>query len=162
MQSLMLCTDDPDGMELYLRNPASFNIPTGGQRPSSTQLAVHPTCLLHVCLRHRTSSPVRLQLCKGKSTLRPQPHGVLHVLHAGVPVSFAEVQEAVRLTRQTAIGYIRGSGGSPAAIKAHKDKQRRQAVLGCSASHRVTFGEADRIVAIALVSPSRLEGSKLM
>jgi hypothetical protein len=71
---------------------------------------------------------------------------------AGVPLSFAEVQEAVRLTRQTAIGYIRGSGGSPAAIKANEKKQRRQAVLGCSASHRVTFGEADRIVAIALVS----------
>lgn len=67
-----------------------------------------------------------------------------------MPVSFAEVQEAVRLTKQTAIGYIRGSGGHPGA-KA-KDKQRRQSVLGCSASHMVTFGEADRIVAIALVS----------
>lgn len=30
MRSLMLNTpDDPEGMELYLRNPASFNIPTG-------------------------------------------------------------------------------------------------------------------------------------
>lgn len=67
-------------------------------------------------------------------------------------MSFAEVQEAVRLTRQTAIGYIRGSGGSPSTIKVFKDRQRRHAVLGCSASHMVTFGEADRIVAIALVS----------
>jgi hypothetical protein len=30
MRHLMLNTpDDPEGMELYLRNPASFNIPTG-------------------------------------------------------------------------------------------------------------------------------------
>jgi hypothetical protein len=61
---------------------------------------------------------------------------------AGVPVSFAEVSEAVRLTRQTAIGYIRSKDA---------DRQRRKAVLGCSGSHRVTFGEADRIVVIALV-----------
>lgn len=62
---------------------------------------------------------------------------------AGVPVSFAEVSEAVRLTRQTAIGYIRSKDA---------DRQRRKAVLGCSGSHRVTFAEADRIVVIALVS----------
>lgn len=75
------------------------------------------------------------------------------MLCAGVPVSFAEVQEAVRLSRQTAIGYLRGSSGSPAAgAKAQRERQRRHAVLGCSASHLVTFGEADRIVAIALVS----------
>lgn len=76
---------------------------------------------------------------------------VLHLwlLLAGVPLSFAEVQEAVRLTRQTAIGYIRGSGGSPAATAANKELQRRQAVLGCSASHRVVFEAADRIVVIA-------------
>ena len=70
---------------------------------------------------------------------------------AGVPLSFAEVQEAVRLTKQTAIGYIKGSGGSPAALAAHKDKKRRQAALGCSASHRVVFEEADRVVVIAQV-----------
>lgn len=72
-------------------------------------------------------------------------HVAVALVFAGVPLSFAEVQEAVRLTRQTAIGYIRGS-------KAPREKQRRQAVLGCSASHRVTFEEADRIVVIALVS----------
>jgi hypothetical protein len=71
---------------------------------------------------------------------------------AGQCVSFAEVQEAVRLTGQTAIGYIRGSGSGEAGVKSSRDRQRRQAVLGCSASHRVTFGPADRIVVIALVS----------
>lgn len=58
----------------------------------------------------------------------------------------------MRLTGQTAIGYIRGSGTGEGA-KSSKERQRRQAVLGCSASHRVTFEPADRIVAIALVSP---------
>lgn len=77
--------------------------------------------------------------------------GLVALLLAGVPVSFAEVQEAVRLSRQTAIGYIRASAGSTAASK-DVEKQRRKAILGCSASHRVTFGEADRIVAIAVVS----------
>eukprot|EP00878_Enallax_costatus_P030761 GHUV01033548.1.p1 GENE.GHUV01033548.1~~GHUV01033548.1.p1 ORF type:complete len:254 (+),score=115.16 GHUV01033548.1:109-762(+) len=51
-----------DGMELYLRNPASFNIPPG------------------------------------------------------VPLLFAEVEEAVRLTRQTAIGYIRSNSAGQHSV----------------------------------------------
>eukprot|EP00879_Flechtneria_rotunda_P014393 GHRR01015040.1.p1 GENE.GHRR01015040.1~~GHRR01015040.1.p1 ORF type:complete len:1094 (+),score=407.36 GHRR01015040.1:691-3972(+) len=98
-----------DGMEMYLRNPASFNIPTG------------------------------------------------------VPISFAEVEEVVRLTKQTALGYIRGHGsGSQASSNAAKQRsvkdlhgsskhqqRERTAVLGPAASHMVTFGEADRIVVLA-------------
>jgi hypothetical protein len=116
MRSLMLSSDA--GQELYLRNPAGFNIPTG------------------------------------------------------VALTFAEVQEAVRLTRQTAIGYIRGQGGSscssssssgggaagqaavkPQARAAGKQQRdpKRKAVLGCSANHRVVFEEGDRIVVIAQV-----------
>jgi len=90
-------------------------------------------------------SGVKLHACQLKT------HVAVALVFAGVPLSFAEVQEAVRFTRQTAIGYIRGSKQS-ATGKAPREKQRRQAVLGCSAGHRVTFEEADRIVVIALVS----------
>jgi hypothetical protein len=34
MRSLMLCSEG--GMELYLRNPASFNIPTGTKQSGSS------------------------------------------------------------------------------------------------------------------------------
>ncbi len=57
----------------------------------------------------------------------------------------------MRLTGQTAIGYIRGSGTGASVTKNSRDRHRRQAVLGCSASHRVTFEPEDRIVVIALV-----------
>eukprot|EP00775_Hariotina_reticulata_P013760 gene13760-13879_t len=94
-----------DGEELYLRNPASFNIPYG------------------------------------------------------VALSFAEVEEAVRLTGQTALGYIRGRCSSSSghlsnaiSLKATPQKQqgdRARCLLGCGAAHTVTFGENDRIVVLA-------------
>ncbi len=72
-------------------------------------------------------------------------------------MSFAEVEEAVRLTQQTALGYIRGQGsgsqGSTTALKklkgGSKCTRQRKAVLGPSASHTVIFGESDRIVVLA-------------
>lgn len=90
------------------------------------------------------------RLLSATSPARHCTHVFMHV--AGQCVSFAEVQEAVRLTGQTAIGYIRGSGTSAGSERSSRERQRRQAVLGCSASHRVTFEPADRIVVIALVS----------
>lgn len=86
---------------------------------------------------------------------------------AGVQLSFAEVQEAVRLTKQTAIGYIRGQGSGYSSSSqgssvlkltqgSRQHERQRKAVLGCSASHRVTFREADRIVVIAQVRCSHI------
>jgi hypothetical protein len=49
-------------------------------------------------------------------------------------MSFAELAESVRLTRQTAVGYIRAG---------------RLAVLAPHASHQVVFGPDDRVVVIA-------------
>lgn len=94
------------GNEVYLRNPASFNIP------------------------------------------------------CGVPISFAEVEEAVRLTRQTALGFIRGAGGGPQPLKGLKAgggaagararaAAARSVVLGPPGSHSVTFADGDRIVVLA-------------
>lgn len=72
----------------------------------------------------------------------------------GVPLSFAEVEEAVRLTQQTALGYIRCRAHQAAisslAKGGHKNNNRRHtAVLGPPASHTTTFDEHDRIVVIA-------------
>lgn len=74
----------------------------------------------------------------------------------GVPLLFAEVEEAVRLTRQTAIGYIRSNSTGQHSVtpsskcnKASKMQQQRKTVLGPSASHTVTFNEGDRIVVLA-------------
>ncbi|KAI8476483.1 MAG: hypothetical protein J3K34DRAFT_259587 [Monoraphidium minutum] len=77
MRELLFSTK---GQELYLRNPASFNI---------------------------------------------QP---------GQLITFAELAEAVRLTRQTAVGYIRAG---------------RLAVLAPHATHQLVFGPDDRVVVIA-------------
>jgi hypothetical protein len=42
MRSLMLCSEGD--MELYLRNPASFNIPTGAHRKNARDMYVsHPS-----------------------------------------------------------------------------------------------------------------------
>ncbi|KAF8072886.1 Utp11 [Scenedesmus sp. PABB004] len=94
-QSLLF---DAKGQELYLRNPASFNLPTNGQ-----------------------------------------------------PLSFAEVEEAVRLTGQTALGWTRP--GVPAAAgaggRARQAAPQRKVVLGPAASHTVVFDESDRIVVLA-------------
>jgi hypothetical protein len=87
---------------------------------------------------------------------------MLSTVCSGVAVSFAEVEEAVRLTGQTALGYIRGrcsssnsSGSRSNAIISLKGTSQKQqsdwsrCVLGCGAAHTVTFGENDRIVVLA-------------
>lgn len=72
---------------------------------------------------------------------------------AGVPLCFAEVEEAVRLTRQTALGYIRGRHSKSGNCSLAKNKQaaagQRKVVLGPAASHTVVFEEHDRIVVLA-------------
>lgn len=80
----------------------------------------------------------------------------MRLMLAGVPLLFAEVEESVRLTRQTALGYIRSNAAgqqsvspSSKAIKASRLQQQRKAVLGPSASHVVSFNEGDRIVVLA-------------
>lgn len=52
----------------------------------------------------------------------------------GQATTFAELAEAVRLTKQTALGYIRGG---------------RLAVLAPHASHQIIFGPDDRVVVLA-------------
>eukprot|EP00877_Chromochloris_zofingiensis_P015133 jgi/Chrzof1/9874/Cz04g19080.t1 len=74
------------GQELYLRNPASFNIPIG------------------------------------------------------TPITFAEVAETVRLTQQTAVGYIRRGGQGSAW---------GSSVLAPPPTHLITFQDNDRIVVLA-------------
>jgi hypothetical protein len=126
MRSLMLCSEG--GAELYTRNPKLFNLPTGWLGEGRWGLHLWP-------LRARAIDNCA-QLTALPST-------------AGVELTFAEVQEAARLTRQTAIGYIRGHRSSSGSQGSKQRERQRKAVLGCGASHLVTFDEADRIVVIA-------------
>lgn len=91
-----------------------------------------PPSRLHACLA-RAEPPAALQtkrlwlnLDAGRPTLHPP---------AGVPISFAEVSETVRLTGQTALGLMRGDSGV--------------AVLAPQAGDLLIFGELDRIVVLA-------------
>lgn len=71
-----------------------------------------------------------------------------------MPITFAELAETVRLTKQTALGYIRGSGspgtrGTLSAYKVDPASGGGAAVLGPHALHEVVFEEHDRIVVLA-------------
>ena len=70
-----------------------------------------------------------------------------------MPISFAELVETVRLTRQTAVGYIRGSGNSSTrgTFSAYKADAigGGAAVLAPHALHEVIFEENDRVLCLA-------------